>query len=394
MSLRIGIAGLGTAGRSLIPSIEKHPDAELVAVADLDPLTREAVASATGAAPCAEIESLVALPQVDAVYVATPTHLHTGHVLSAVRAGKHVLVEKPMAIDLEQALAMVEGAERAGVHLLVGHSHGYDLPIQSMRETIASGELGRVRMIQNLYYSDWLFRPRLPAELDTAQGGGVVFRQGSHQFDIMRILGGGLVESVRAQTFDWVPERGGIGAYSAMLTFEDGVVAHGVYNGYGCFLSFELTAGVGETGFIESLSSVGARRRAFNRRAEADESKAKRERSRSARPESPPYHNHFGLLIVSCERGDMRQSPGGLYIYTEEGRAEIELPVEIDPRDLVVAELYDTIAGKREPLHDGRWGVANLEVALAVIASSEQRRELRLQHQVPLREPGAAAQRG
>ncbi|HEY4297524.1 MAG TPA: Gfo/Idh/MocA family oxidoreductase, partial [Paraburkholderia sp.] len=70
------------------------------------------------------------------------------------------LVEKPMAANLADAHAMVAAAEEAGVVLLVGHSHSYDLPIHAMRELIDSGELGRVRMVNTWCFTDWLYRPR------------------------------------------------------------------------------------------------------------------------------------------------------------------------------------------------------------------------------------------
>jgi phthalate 4,5-cis-dihydrodiol dehydrogenase len=389
--LRIGIAGLGTAGRLLIPAIEQHPDARLLAVADLVADVRESFAAKSGAVACSDVEALLALDDVDAVYIATPTHLHREHVMAALAAGKHVLVEKPMAPTIEEALVMAQAAERAGLCLSVGHSHGYDLPVQAMREIVASGELGSVKVINTSYYTDWFYRPRLREELDTALGGGVTFRQGSHQFDVIRVLGGGLLESVRATTFDWDPERPGIGAYTAYCTFADGAVASATYNGYGLFHSFELYDDVGESGYLESTEKqTGTARQAFYARTTDDERDAKRTRiERHTFAEAPPYHNFFGLTIVSCERGDVRQSPGGLYVYTLAGRSERRLPVDCDPRSLVLAEWYDTIAKKRAPLHDGRWGVANVEICLSVIESSRTGREVRLQHQVAAPEVAA-----
>ncbi len=63
---------------------------------------------------------------------------------------------------------MIDAADRAGVVLNVGHSHSYDEPYRAMRELIASGELGRVRMLHNIYYSDWVYRPRRPRSCDAS----------------------------------------------------------------------------------------------------------------------------------------------------------------------------------------------------------------------------------
>ena len=146
------------------------------------------------------VEALCADAEVDVVYVATPHELHADHVEAAAAGGKHVLVEKPMAITLDECRRMIDAAERANVRLIVGHSHSFDAPILRAREIIASGALGAVRMINAQYYTDFLYRPRRPEELVTTRGGGAVFSQAAHQVDIVRLLGGGRVRSVRAQT--------------------------------------------------------------------------------------------------------------------------------------------------------------------------------------------------
>ncbi len=156
---------------------------------------------------------------------------------------------------------MIEAAERAGVVLLVGHSHSYDLPIKTMREIVAGGSLGRVRMIHTWNFTDWIYRPRRPDELDISLGGGVTFRQGSHQFDIIRLLGGGLVKTVHATTFDWDGARRSIGAHTVLMQFENGAAATAVYNGYGYFSTMELIEDVTEWGFTEPLAKRAPVRR-------------------------------------------------------------------------------------------------------------------------------------
>jgi predicted dehydrogenase len=104
---------------------------------------------------------------------------------------------------------------RAGVALIVGPSHSFDAPIARTKMLIDSGTYGRVRMITALNYTDFLYRPRRPEELDTRQGGGVVFSQGAHQVDVARLLAGSPVRSVRAVTGAWDPARPTEGAYTA-----------------------------------------------------------------------------------------------------------------------------------------------------------------------------------
>ena len=93
---------------------------------------------------------------------------------------------------------MNAAAERNGVQLLCGHTHSFDPPIRKMREIVRSGELGRLTMIHTWNYTDLMYRPRMPHELDPSRGGGAVFIQAPHQVDVVRLIGGGMVRSVRA----------------------------------------------------------------------------------------------------------------------------------------------------------------------------------------------------
>lgn len=380
--IRIGIVGLGAAGRAFLPAITSHSGFRLAAIAEPLTETRDSVAAETGADAYADLPAMLAGTELDAVYVATPTELHCDHAQIAFSAGKHVLSEKPIAVGLDQAQEMIAAAERAGVVLLVGHAHGYDLPIQRMRDIIVGGSLGRVRMIHTWNFTDWVYRPRRPEELDLGKGGGVTFRQGSHQFDIIRLLGGGLLRSLRATTFNWDPQRNVMGAHAVFMQFADGAAATAIYNGYGYLSSIELCGDVTEWGFLEPIERRVPPMRAPAGRSEADELDAKRRRAKGAIPASAPFQPTFGLTVVSCERGDIRQSPRGLYVYSSQGRDEIVLPTDKSPHDLVMDEFYDALTGRRPPIHDGRWGLANLEISIAAIDSSNSGTEISLRHQV------------
>ena len=92
----------------------------------------------------ASVEELCADPDVDAIYVATPHQYHAEHVTMAAAAGKHVLVEKPMALTLGECRAMTEAVRRAGVQMVIGHSHSFDAPILKTREIIEGGTVGQL----------------------------------------------------------------------------------------------------------------------------------------------------------------------------------------------------------------------------------------------------------
>jgi phthalate 4,5-cis-dihydrodiol dehydrogenase len=276
---------------------------------------------------------------------------------------------------------MVEAAERAGVVLLVGHSHSHDLPIRRMRDLITSGEYGAARMVHSWCYTDWVRRPRRAAELDPALGGGVTFRQGAHQFDIIRLLCGGLARSVRARTFDWDAERRTVGAHSVWLEFDD-ASATAVYSGYGHFATPELYGGIGEWGTPPQAAVPSGPASGQSELA------AKRERARSAIPTQAPHQPFFGLTVVSCEHGVLRQSPDGIYVYGKEGRREVQIAPELG-RAAELVELHDAITQDRPAVLDAAWGMATLEVCVAILDSARERREVMLRHQSPTRDiPG------
>ena len=188
--VRLGVAGLGRAFTIMLPTLARHPGVQLVAAADPRAEARACFARDFGGSTYAEIAALCADPAVEAVYVASPHGFHLEHVRAAAAAGKHVLVEKPMALSIAECEAMIAATQAAGVHLLVGHSHSFDLPYLRTRALIESGAFGAVRMINAVNFTDFLYRPRRPEELDTAQGGGAVFNQAPHQVDLVRLLAG------------------------------------------------------------------------------------------------------------------------------------------------------------------------------------------------------------
>ena len=105
-----------------------------------------------------------------------------------------------MALNLDDAKRMVETANRTGVKFLAGHTRSFTPPVRTMWKIIQSGQIGRARAINAFAYTDWMLRPRTWEELDMAQGGGLPMRQLPHQIDSVRLLGGGMVKSVRGTT--------------------------------------------------------------------------------------------------------------------------------------------------------------------------------------------------
>jgi phthalate 4,5-cis-dihydrodiol dehydrogenase len=385
--LRIGVVGLGRAFSVMLPTFTRDPRVQLVAAADPRMEARTRFESDFGGRAYETVDALCADGDVEVVYIATPHQHHAAHARLAAKAGKHMLVEKPVALTLEDAQTMAEAASGAGVHLIVGHSHSFDAPILKTRALIESGAFGAVCMITALNYTDFLYRLRRPEELDTAQGGGALFNQAPHQVDIVRLLGGGRVKNVRAQTGAWDRARPTEGAYAALLTFEDSAFASLTYSGYGHFDSDEFQGWIGEMGQAKPRGA-GFRSPRFDDPDAEIAAKAARNYGGSAwrAPEAQDLaHQHFGTIIVSCERGDLRPLPNGVAIYDANGSRLEALPLPSAPRAEVIDELYDTVVHGRAPLHDARWGMATLEVCLAMLTSAREGREIALCHQVPVR---------
>jgi phthalate 4,5-cis-dihydrodiol dehydrogenase len=389
----LGVAGLGRAFTLMLPTFMADPRIALVAATDLRQEARSRFEADFGAATYDSIEALCDNPLVEAVYVATPHQIHAAHVVAAAARGKHVLVEKPIAIRLEECRTIIEAVRQAGVQLVVGHSHSFNAPILHARKLIDSGAFGAVRMIHAMNYTDYMMRPRRPEELDTKQGGGVIFSQGAHQIDIVRLLGGGLVRSVRAMTGNWDAARPTEGAYSALLTFDDGAFASCTYSGYAHFDSDEFLGMIGEMGLPKDPARYGAMRKALRAAGNSgDEAALKAARNYGGTGYAPPdsaqtgrRHQHFGSIIVSCERADLRPVPDGVMIYDDDKAWLDPVPVAPIPRVEVIDEFYEAVVGGKPPRHDGEWSRATLEVCLAILDSSQAHAEIMLRHQVGLR---------
>jgi phthalate 4,5-cis-dihydrodiol dehydrogenase len=387
----MGMAGLGVASTQILPPVAKLPYVKIAAAADTRRDALEKFRQEYGAEVFTSFEAMCESPNVDFVYIATPNDLHARHAVTAAEHGKHVIVEKPMAMTLEECESMNAAAEKNRVKLLCGHTHSFDPPIRKIREIVQSGELGKLRMIHSWNYNEFMYRPRMKHEL--AMSHGVVLNQGPHHVDVVRLIGGGMVKSVRATTGVWDPARGHEGSYVCYLEFEDGVPATLVYSGYGFFDTAELFWWIGEGGQPrEPQTNTKVRKRLKGISTVEEEEMLKEQMRYGGRREGEYSHDwqgdrhqpFFGFTLVSCDNGDIRQTPGGLMIYGEEGRREVALPAGKRGREAEVDELYQAIVENRPVFHDGRWGEATLEVCLAMIESTKARREIFLKHQRPV----------
>lgn len=360
----------------MLPTFTRDRRFELVAAATPGQIGRDAFVRDLGGRSYADMESLCGDPEVDAIYIASPHQFHCEHVELAAAAGKHCLLEKPVAITTEEADRIVEAVARSGIRLVVGPCHSFDTPVVRAGALIQSGSLGRLRQIQAINYTDFLYRPRRPEELDTRRGGGVIFSQGIHQIDIARFLAGGQATSVFAITGNWDPARPTEGAYSALVSFDSGAFATLTYNGYGRFDSDVLMHDYSELGFRKNPGEYGGARRRLHSESFDRESDLKRQRNLGFADTAqlskrfPACHEHFGPIVASCERGDIRLYPDGLEVFDDAQRRFIAIEPPTIPRKEVMDELHDAIVNDAANPHNAEWGRASLEVALGMLESA------------------------
>jgi phthalate 4,5-cis-dihydrodiol dehydrogenase len=245
-------------------------------------------------------------------------------------------------------------------------------------------------MVTALNFTDFLYRPRRAEELDTAAGGGVIFNQAMHQVDIVRLLAGGLTESVTAQTGNWDAARPTEGAYTALLRFAGDIAASITYSGYAHFDSDALLGWIGESGVAKAQDAFTHTRRALPPGlSRAEEEELRRGRGYGVASDNPAapspqtrWHEHFGFIVVSCERADLRPVPQGVIVDSDSEHGLRPLSPPRAPRLQALAELYDAVSSGNEPLHSGAWGLATLEASLAILQSARERRAIVLQRQI------------
>lgn len=389
-TIGIGVVGLGRAFTLMLPTFVADSRVRLVAATDPIAAARERFVHDFGGATYEDVDELCNDASVELVYVASPHQFHAEHATRAFAARKHVMIEKPMALSIDECTTMIDAARRAKRHLIVGHSHSFNRPVARVAELIRSGEYGDVRMITALNFTDFLYRPRRPEELVTEAGGGVVFSQGAHQIDIVRLVGGGELTSVRARTGVWDSARPTEAAYSALLAFKNRAFGHATYSGFAHYDSDELMGDIGELGQAKTIADYGATRRRHAALDARDEAIAKAARNYGGSAYAPSLASatawqHFGLLVVTCDHADLRPTPTGVTIYGDFERKVETLPPPRYPREEVIEEIVDALRNDRAPVHDGEWARATVEACLGILASAGENRDVTLHHQVPVR---------
>jgi predicted dehydrogenase len=208
--LRVAIAGTGFIG-PVHARAARLAGARLVGVAASTPERGRAAARALGADEAfADAEAMVTSPDVDVVHICTPNHLHAGLAEAALAAGKHVVCEKPLAIDAAVAHRLTAAAAAAGRVATVPFAYRFYPMVREASARVAAGAIGPVRLIHGTYLQDWLATEnddnwRVDADL---AGPSRAFADiGSHWCDLVEFISGDRLAAVCAEAATVVPER-------------------------------------------------------------------------------------------------------------------------------------------------------------------------------------------
>ena len=378
--VRVGVVGLGRGFTLTAPSALESMLVEFVAAAAPRDESQKAFQSVFQGRAYSSYNQLLSDPSVEAIHVATPHQLHAEMTVAAAEAGKHVLVEKPITISLADAERMISACETNHVTLIVGPAHSFDAQVLTARQMIDSERFGKVLAINTFNYTDFMYRPRRDEELRTVDGGGVLFSQGAHQFDIVRLLAGAPVSEVYASTGRWDRDRDTEISYQTMIRFANGAVAQCTYSGFARFDSDELMGWVSETGYVKDPQNYGSSRKALVNLTRDQERSAKRSRTFGASElkAAAPNNEHFGPLIIQCEHADLKVEPQKISVYTDFEKEVVPVPSVTSPREPVFKALYDAIRLGAHPVQSGRWCLGTLEICHAVLESAARGKPIHL----------------
>jgi predicted dehydrogenase len=351
--LRVGLIGSGRVARAHLRAYQQYPDPiQLMAVCDLDEAAARRGAEEAGVeAIYTDPERMLATATIDAVDICAVHDQHAGLALAAIQAGKHVLVEKPMACSLADCFAMVEAAEKAGVTLMVAQCLRYLPGYRAIRRAIREGELGPIRAVrlecmQNLPAirppDHWLFDGQ-------RAGGGVVISNAVHFLDLARYLAGeirGITGLCRTSRPEFI--NGAEDTACATLAFAGGAVGE-LFATYAAFRlpwSEQVTI-FGEDGVIHTIPELG--------------------------------QSQGPAMIASRARGTEGEGYGGQFggfipLLPEEGEG---LPTE-DGFINEILHFADCCESGREPISSGRDNLGTMRAVFGIYESARTGRRIEL----------------
>ena len=258
MGLQAAIAGTGFIGRVHARSVQLA-GAHLAAVAASTPETAQAAAAELGADRAFDsAEEMVRDPDIDVVHVCTPNHLHLPLAEAALAAGKHVICEKPLALDVAGAQRLVDAAADSGLQAAVPFVYRYYPTVREARERVGSGKTGALRLLHGSYLQDWLLRPEDDNwRVDEDSGGASrAFADiGSHWCDLAEFVSGHHIVRLCARMLTAVPERFSAPGRQAFASDGAGGTARAVTTEDAAVVQFETDAGALGSVVVSQISA-------------------------------------------------------------------------------------------------------------------------------------------
>jgi predicted dehydrogenase len=258
MYLRAAIAGTGFIGRVHARSV-RLAGAQLVAVAASSPESAQAAAAELGADRAFDsAEEMVRAPDIDVVHICTPNHLHLPLAEAALAAGKHVICEKPLALDAAGAQRLVDVAAGSGLQAAVPFVYRYYPTVREARDRVGSGKTGALHLLHGTYLQDWLLRPDDDNWRVDEQFGGAsrTFADiGSHWCDLAEFVSGHRIARLCARMLTAVPERLSAPGRRAFAADGGGGAARPVRTEDAAVVQFETDAGAIGSVVVSQISA-------------------------------------------------------------------------------------------------------------------------------------------
>ncbi|GAA4699009.1 inositol 2-dehydrogenase [Pseudonocardia yuanmonensis] len=274
--LRVALFGCGRIGRVHASAVAAHPRAELAWVCDPMEAAAKELAGQYGAEATSDVAAVLADESVDAVIVASPTPTHVDLLTAAVKAGKAVMCEKPIDLDLARVDACWAEIDSLSPTVMVGFNRRFDPSFREVRDRVAAGEIGR---LEQLVITSRDPAPAPKAYIETS--GGLFRDMTIHDFDMARFLLGDVIEvqAMGATLIEpYIAEVGDIDSAVVVLRAADGALAH-ITNSRRCVFGYDQRVeAFGATGMLTAQNQLPT----SVRYAGADRSEA-----------ASPYQNFF-----------------------------------------------------------------------------------------------------
>lgn len=257
----VGIIGAGRVSRDHVYAVKNIPGLQLIGVADTDESRATGFAQQHQCAAYTDHRDLLARDDVDLILAGVPHWLHAQLSINALNAGKHVMVEKPMAMTLEECEAMMEAADKNGVQLMVGHTQHFFSANIAAKNLIDSGKIGEIVLATQTWYKPFGLPTRQSWMLDRAKGGGMLMMNVAHMMDCLLWFIGSEVVAVKGSVTNKIVRQKADDSIIALIQFANEVYATVVHSCSKCpehppeqWLTGEIT---GTEGSIKTIPYQG-----------------------------------------------------------------------------------------------------------------------------------------